>query len=176
MTPSIIVAGKEVCGGRCWAGRCPVPQGFVPHPYIPANGGAGKRASSSQKTSFVFLLLPPGTAMRKRMVKNLSNSGLGKGGKFPPRSSLTFMPVSSQSWLCPWASPGCAATPRLSWVTPGPPVQQQGGESLGQSESLGADFHGLFIFQVFWCVGCNYSSTSEAKQEQKSSNHFKERL
>lgn len=41
-------------------------------------------------------------AMRKRMVKDLSNFGLGKGGKFSPRSSLTFMPGSAQPWLCPW--------------------------------------------------------------------------
>lgn len=44
---------------RCWAGRCPVPQGCVPHPWIPAagrDGGAGKRNSSFQKTLLVFSL------------------------------------------------------------------------------------------------------------------------
>lgn len=115
---------------------------FVTHPWIPAaggDGGAGKRSSSFQKTPFVFSLAA-GTAMRKRMVKDLSNSRLGKGGKSPPKSCLTFMPGSAQPWLCPWASPGCVGTPRLSWVPPGPPVQQQGGESSGQNESPGEAF------------------------------------
>lgn len=120
---------------------CPVPQGFVPILGFQQLEGLGRGAPASRKHHLCSaLLLPPGTTMRKRMVKDLSNSGLEKSGKSPPRSSLTFMPGSALPWLCPWASPVCAGTSGLSWVPPGPPVQQQGEESLGQNESLGAAF------------------------------------
>lgn len=92
---------------------------------------------------------------------------VGKGWQISPHVLPNFHARICPALALPMGISRMCRHPRLSWVTPGPPVQQQGGESLGQSESLGADFHGLFIFQVFWCVGCNYSSTSEAKQEQK---------
>lgn len=98
-----------------------MPQGCVPHPWIPAAGGMeglGRAAPAPRKHYLCsVLLLPPGTTTRKRMVKDLNYSGLGKGGKFSPQVLPNFhartCPAMGISRMCqhPQAEQGHTRTP-----------------------------------------------------------------
>lgn len=92
----------------------PVPEGFAPSALCSSSQQgwqAGKKSAGFQKTWFVFSLAAASGHNREAKEGKASHSGisgLAKGGKFSPRSSLTAQrPAGNCSLIAPQAAPEC---------------------------------------------------------------------
>lgn len=171
-------------------GAAPCRRGLCHQPWAAAARGAGragKRSAGIQKTRFVFS--PAAASRHNREAKegeasHHGTSGLAKGGKFSPRSSLTnvaqhrWHPAGDASPTAPQAAPGCRDLPSLGsglWARApwrlrdvqaprgaepgslsGPPCTAARWGELGDSGNPWENLlHDLFTLQVFQCIGCN---------------------